>query len=158
MLVMLLMAFNIFASVVGRWFFGREIPAVIEFSSYYYMVALTFLPLAYIELTDSHIRADIISGFLPEKFLIWFEFTIQIAMSAFFFLLAWRATVNAIERSSFGESVVSSIGDFLIWPARWIVPIGLGLACLLAAVLALRILLEGKTRSAPEILSNIEEG
>src|SRR5262245_27457380 len=56
-----LMMIQISADVVFKFLFGRPITATIEIVSTYYMVALVFLPLAFVDRTSGHISADLLT-------------------------------------------------------------------------------------------------
>jgi TRAP-type C4-dicarboxylate transport system permease small subunit len=136
MVLMLLMALHVFASVANRWFIGRELPATLELTQFYYMVALTFLPLAYVERGRAHVRADLLSQLFPPRMSAVAETITQLAMAAFLMFVTWRTLVNAIERTREVEIVLTGLGHFEVWPARWLVPAGLAVAACYALLRA----------------------
>ena len=64
MIVMVLMAFHVFLNISARWISGKDLDLTLEIVTYYYMVAITFLPLAYVDRMGEHIRADLLTQFL----------------------------------------------------------------------------------------------
>ena len=142
MLAMLLMAFHVGINISYRWATGRDIEMTLEIVTYYYMVALVYLPMAFIDRAGGHINADLFSQFLPPRLVKHIDVALRILLAAFFGVLFWITVRDAIERTIDGEAVMSAFGPFDVWPSRWSVPIGFGLACIYTIVLALKQLAE----------------
>ena len=64
-LFLVLMALHVSLDVGLRYLFGKSFTGTLEFVSFYYMVAVVFLPLAYVELQREHISVDVLVGRLP---------------------------------------------------------------------------------------------
>jgi TRAP-type C4-dicarboxylate transport system permease small subunit len=141
MLAMLLMAFHVGINIAYRWATGRDIEMTLEIVTYYYMVALVYLPMAFIDRAGGHIVADLFSQFLPRRVVAYMDVVFRVLLAAFFGVLFWVTVRDAVER--FGEeAVMSAFGPFEVWPSRWSVPVGFGLACVYTVVLALKQLVE----------------
>jgi TRAP-type C4-dicarboxylate transport system permease small subunit len=140
MVVMAIMAVHISASITSRWFLGSEIGGTLETTTYYYMVALTFLPLAFLARSHLHVRADVITQFYSPLWRAISEFCVEIAMAVFFVALTWRTLENAVERTRAGDAIATGSGLISVWPSRWLVPIGMAVAGLCALVMAFRLL------------------
>ena len=136
MLAMVLMAFHVFANVVIRMVTRQDIAGTLEIVTYYYMVALVFLPMAFVEQAGGHIRADLLARFMSNRFGTAVEVLTQIAMATFFAVLGWKAAGAAAEHTGRGEVIQGGGGLFVVWPARWMLPVGLALAALFALMLA----------------------
>ena len=136
MLAMVLMAFHVFGNVVVRILTRRDIAGTLEIVTYYYMVALVFLPMAFVEQAGGHIRADLLARYISKGLGTVIEVVMQIAMAVFFALLGWEAVGSAIEQTGRGEVIQGGGGLFIVWPARWMLPVGLALAALYALMLA----------------------
>jgi TRAP-type C4-dicarboxylate transport system permease small subunit len=156
MAIMLLMALHVSASVISRWTFGSDIPLTLELTAYYYMVALTFLPLALIDLTHRHIRAEFLYALMPRAVRYVLALAIRLSMVGFLGFLTWRTWLSAQGRTRVGEEIVSMMGYFPIWPARWIVPVGLAMATIAAAVLVFRALLGRDDGPADDITRELD--
>lgn len=137
---MLLMALHVSASVIWRWLFGREIPLTIEIAQYYYMVVLTFFPITLIEIYDRHIKAEFFYTMVPPLGRKVADVLVDVALLGYLLFLAWRSALNAFDRMMAGQSIASAYGNFVVWPARWVVPVGLGIAAAYVAVRVLRSL------------------
>jgi TRAP-type C4-dicarboxylate transport system permease small subunit len=141
MLAMLLMAFHVCINISVRWLTGRDIEMTLEIVTYYYMVALVYLPMAFIDRAGGHIIADLFSQFMSERAVRRIDALFRVLLAAFFAVLFWVTLRDAIERTIDGEAVMSAFGPFDVWQSRWSVVIGFGLACLYTTVLAARQLI-----------------
>lgn len=125
-----LMALHVAASVALRWATGRDIPVTTEMATYYYMVSLTFLPLAYVEWRGEHLSAEFLYTLLPRPLKVVVSLLNVALVLGFLGFLTWRTGVDAIERTRSADVISTVWGNFAVWPARWIVPVGLGAAFL----------------------------
>lgn len=148
MVAMLLMALHIVANVAQRFLFSRDLPGTLEFVTYYYMVFLTFIPLAYVAMKKAHIRVEFLDSMLGPRLARIVDFLCELGMAGFFFLLCWRTWVNALERTASREGVPSADGAFHIWPARWFVVAGLFVGGVYALISAVRLI---RTRHAAPV-------
>nr|WP_319249131.1 TRAP transporter small permease [uncultured Celeribacter sp.] len=124
-LALVLMALHVTASVLSRWILGRDIPITTELATYYYMVALTYLPLAFVDRRNAHLFAEFLYVMLPGRFQRFLDVLNSHLALAFFLFLTWRTAVDAVERTRSGDVISTATGLFPVWPARWLVPIGL---------------------------------
>jgi TRAP-type C4-dicarboxylate transport system permease small subunit len=129
-----LMMVQISVDVAFKFIFGRSVTATIEIVSTYYMVALVFLPLAFVDRTSGHISADLLTramGLRMRTFVLKFmDLLVLITLG----LLFWYTLDEAIRRTAEGEMWRS--GEFLlpVWPSRWLLPIGSGMMALSALI------------------------
>lgn len=138
MVIMFVMTWHIAGSVAMRWATNRDIPLTLEITSAYYMVALTFIPLAMIDIAQRHIRAEFLATLLPKAVQYVLGIAIRLAMFGYLAFLTWRTTLNAIDRTEAGDSMITIVGRLPTWPARWIVPFGLLVASCVALLLIVR--------------------
>ncbi len=150
MVIMLVMAVHVSASVIGRRFFGGDIPMTLEITAYYYMICMTFLPLVLVDVQNAHIRADFLSDFLPQRFWAILEVPVMIGMFLYLSFVAWRTAVAAWERMNLGEVLYTAAGDLPIWPSRWILALSLALAAVYSIVQAARAIIALSKGSPPE--------
>ena len=137
-MLMLMMVIHVTGSITMRWLTGRDLPLTMEMTTYYYMVGMTFLPLAFIDMKNAHIRADFFGHFVQTRLFSAWEIVIQACMALFFAFLTWRTFLNARERTVLGEVIATTSGQIDIWPARWMVPIGCAVACAYSILLTIR--------------------
>ncbi|UIJ73423.1 TRAP transporter small permease subunit [Aurantimonas sp. HBX-1] len=122
-LVMLLMMFHITLDVGVRYFLNGQIVGTLEWVSFYYMVALVFLALGYVEIKNENIRVDLFVQMMPRKVqLALYVFSCLLGL-VFFGMLFWQTLLDAVGATRRGEEAMSNF-RFLIWPARWALPIG----------------------------------
>jgi TRAP-type C4-dicarboxylate transport system permease small subunit len=128
--IILLMAMHVASSVLLRWVTGRDIPVTTETATYYYMVALTFLPLAFVEMEQKHLNAEFFYMLFPRWGQKILDVLISLLMLTYIGFLSWRTLLNAIDRTRSEEVISTASGLYLVWPARWIVPISLAVTFL----------------------------
>src|SRR6266567_2009403 len=85
-IALILMMLHVNADVVGRLLLNHPIPVTIEVVSYYYMVAVIFLPLAAVERADHHIAVDLLSQHFRGALRRW---TLALAALAYVFAAHW---------------------------------------------------------------------
>ncbi len=120
-LVAMLVHINL--DVIGRFVFDRPIPMTTEIVSYYYMVAVVFLPLAAVECHDKHIVVELLSQNLSVKgAMITVGFGSLVA-AAYFAALTWRTGQEALAKFQIGEYALGA-ATLVTWPTRFLVPIG----------------------------------
>lgn len=126
-IAMVLMAVHISGSVLLRFVTGHGIPVTIEVAQYYYMVCLTYLPLALIEKQGKHLNAEFLYAMFPPVGQRALDFLTQALLLPYIGFMAWRSYLNAADRMAADERITTTAGYFMTWPARWIVPVSLSL-------------------------------
>ena len=139
-LLILLMAAHIVADAAIRAVSDFAIAGTIEIASNYYMVALTFLPLAYIQRQRGHLIAEIFTQKLRPGSQRLLDALNDILMAAFLAFLVYHSGGIAIAATEAREYVELPDGNLPIWPAKWAVPVGFGVMALCALVQAGAIL------------------
>ena len=152
--IMVLMAVHISASIVLRWITGHGIPVTIEVAQYYYMVSLTYLPLALIERRGKHLNAEFLYLMLPKLVQILLDIALQLMLLGYIGFLTWRTYLNALGRTRAEETILTTEGNFMTWPARWIVPVCLGLVFLYLVVKILRSLMPTPKNNTPNMVGS----
>ncbi len=124
-LVIVMMMLHITLDVSVRYFFNAQIVGTLEWVSFYYMVALVFLSLGYVEMKNEHIRVDLFAKLMPAKAQFALYVLACLLGLLFFGMLFWQTLSDALAATQRGEEAMSNF-QFLIWPARWALPIGFG--------------------------------
>lgn len=122
-IVMLLMMAHITLDVGVRYFFNGQIVGTLEWVSFYYMVAVVFLALGYVEYKNENIRVDLFVQMMPKSVQLGFYIFACVLGVIFFGILFWQSLLDAISATQNAEEAMSNF-RFLIWPARWALPIG----------------------------------
>ncbi|WP_249978639.1 TRAP transporter small permease [Vreelandella olivaria] len=132
-LFLVLMALHVTLDVGLRYLFGKSFTGTLEFVSFYYMVAVVFLPLAYVELQHEHISVDVLVGRLPsiaQLMLYLFAGTLGLI---YFGMLGYQSYLDAVRATVRMETAMANF-TFYLWPSRWALPAGFAAMCM--AILA----------------------
>ncbi len=128
------MMFHVAADVTGRTVFNDPVQGTTEIVSGWYMVAIAFLPWAWIAKNDNHIVAGMFQHIGGPRFEFWLEVIVKIWTLVFLYVFVWQTWVQAGRQTRAGE-VWQAAGFFIpVWPARWILPIS-GIAMMVYLVL-----------------------
>ncbi|MBW3095817.1 TRAP transporter small permease subunit [Pseudohoeflea coraliihabitans] len=146
---MVLMMVHIIVDAVLRTFFASSAPGTTEFVSFYYMVAVTFLPLAYIQCLRGHVIIELFTGGLPPRVVHAIDGVVALVIAGAAGYFAFAAGWKAIAMTRAGEFV---IGAILVetWPTRWFVVSGVGLLAVVALLQALDDLYTAAGGQTPE--------
>lgn len=143
---LLLMMVNIVADVVLRTLFDIPVPATAEFTAFYYMVGAVFLPLPLVEIRNESIKVDLFFNMSPETVKGLMTSFAYLAQIVFFSIMFWQTGQDAIEAFEKSDFVDSQIKIY-VWPGRFFLPMGFGLAALVS-ILKLLAHFSGKQRAA----------
>ncbi len=122
-----LMMLHIVADVLGRELFGRPIDGTLETVAFYYMVAVTFFPLAFVSHGEGHITVELFTRGLPRRRLAGLEVVVGLACLAFVVLFVYQTWIAALDSFETGEMWETSDDLITIWPSRFALPIGAAL-------------------------------
>ncbi|NQU71342.1 MAG: TRAP transporter small permease [Rhodospirillales bacterium] len=119
-----LLMIQVVLDVAGREIFGLPIDGTLEIVSFYYMVGVTFLPLAYVSHEEGHIMVEMFTRKLSRPRLAGLEAVIGIMCFALVVVLvtqSWDAALDSYETEEMWETSDDLI---TIWPSRFALPIG----------------------------------
>lgn len=136
-IALVLMMTQVFADVLGKNLFNAPVPITLEMASAYYMVAVVFLPLALVERNDGHINVELLYTALPRVGRRLLELIGNALGFAFFALLTWRTWLTAVRKYEVGEFLMGEY-SVVIWPSRFLVPLGAGLIALMLILKTIR--------------------
>ncbi|MBV1897599.1 MAG: TRAP transporter small permease [Rhodobacteraceae bacterium] len=128
------MMLHVTLDVILSQFIAEPLPGTVEIVSGYYMVALVFLPLAFVELKNEHIHVDVLYSHIPDRGKTILDIFALALSTVYLSLMTYRTWLDALEKFEVGEY---SMGMFSValWPGRFFVPIG-------CAVLTVALLLK----------------
>ncbi|MCY6383748.1 TRAP transporter small permease [Hoeflea prorocentri] len=130
MACLLLMMLQVVADVVLKYVANAPIENNLEIVSFYYMVAVVFLPLAMVEMRHEHINVDLFYRMLPRRLQTIVYSLASVAAASFFGILAYQTAIDAVRATHIGE-VMMGTSLVPIWPSRWFLPIGLSATALI---------------------------
>lgn len=130
LLAAVLMMSHVTADVAGRGFFNRPIDGTTEIVAVYYMVAVAYLPWAWVARTDGHIKVELFMNFFSPRFVWWLEIAVKAITALYVGTFAWRSSLRAVQQTELNELWLAGTRYIPVWPSRWILPIAGGLMCL----------------------------
>ncbi len=131
-----LMMVHVTVDVLARWLFRSPLAGTGEITASYYMIAVAFLPLAWVTLRDEHVTADIFVSALPRLVQQVLAVLVDLLVIVYVGAFVWQSWVSALTRTRRNE-VWEILGGYLpIWPTRWFLPVA-GAAMVLAMVFRL---------------------
>lgn len=148
-----LMMVHVVADIAARNLLAATIPATLELVSRYYMPALIFLPLAFVERTNDHIQVTFIFDALPAIVQRVLTPAILALVAAVFFAMAWVALEEAIAKYRIGEFLMGEV-PVPLWPGRFLTPVGFFAMAGLTAAKCL-LALTGRLPSDPDPLDEV---
>lgn len=125
-----LMMLHVSADVAARTVLNSPIEGTTEVAAAYYMVAVAYLPWAWVARNNGHITVDVFTSFLPPRYLEWLEIAVKILAIVYVSFFVWRATLRAIEQLRAAEVWQAGTKYLVIWPSRWVLPVAGGLMVL----------------------------
>ena len=153
--LLLVMACHITADVISRSFFNSPIAATLEFGTYYYMVAASFLALGYAQMRDHNVSVDILIHGAGPMVRMMIECIALIVALIYGVAFTWASTLAAVEKTESGAYTLTQYFNLATWPSRWILVLA-GLVfslVLLAQILRLvEALLRKEDRSVAELM------
>jgi TRAP-type C4-dicarboxylate transport system permease small subunit len=146
----LVMMVHIGADVVMRNLFGRPIVATNEIVSRYYMVAIAFLPLAWVEQRRGMVSVEVIDVMLGPRALRVSDVLVATFAAVVYAVVCWTTWQTAVASFRSGTFVMVLDRAVPVWPTDFLPPVGFGLAALVTAVRALGLLAgsDGAARGA----------
>lgn len=132
----LLMMVHVSVDVIARTVFNHPLPGTTEIVAAYYMVAVAYLPWAWLALKDQHLAAEFFTRKASPRGKFWLDAFARTLTALFVIVFIWQTLLRAIRNSRANESWESAMGYLPIWPSRWLLPIA---GALMVAYLILRI-------------------
>lgn len=118
------MMMHVVADVLSREILSQPLDGTVEIVSFYYMVAVTFLPLAYVSHHEGHIMVELFTRGLKPRAMSILELVVllvSLAFTVWMFTAAWDAALESYEDNEMWETSDDLI---IIWPSRFLYPLG----------------------------------
>lgn len=126
-IIIVLMMLHISADVFFKSLLNYPIEGTLEIVSAYYMVAVVYLPLAYVTRTEGHLVVELFTRNLSVYRLAALEAIVGLVGVAYMALFTWHTTVAAIGSTADNEGWETADDIITVWPSRWVLPVGCGL-------------------------------
>lgn len=125
------------ADIIGLVVFGKPIPGTMEVTEHL-MVFMVFLGLAFTQYTDSNIKVEAFTRYLPHRVRYALDVVALLLGALLFALITWRTGIWMMESWAILE-VAEGLLSFPAYPAKTALVVG-------SALLALRYLLDAARR------------
>lgn len=126
-LAVTLMMAHIAIDVVAKYIFGVPMAGTITVVSNYYMIIVSFLPLAFTERQNGHISVEVLVEHFPLGAQRGLNVFALLVSAAVFAALTWRSFVEANRAFAIGSFEIEHNMKLITWPARYLLPLGCGL-------------------------------
>lgn len=140
-LSLVLMMVHVTLDVVLKYFFKLPIPGTAEVVAAYYMIGTVFLPLAYIEVHNRPIVVELFYDRMSPALQAPLDVLGTLLSLVFYAFLTWQSVKIAMGSFETRE-YIDGLWKVVVWPSRFLIPVGLLAACL-ALLTRLLVVLSG---------------
>lgn len=124
-IILVIMTLQIGLVALSRGLFNTAFDGNVEIAKYYYMVALSALPLGAVQASREHVIVEVFTQWMSDgarAVLDWFALIFTTVYSA---ILAFGCTLAAMDAFQTREFYRLFAFDLIIWPSRWVLALGL---------------------------------
>lgn len=132
---------HVAVDVAMRNLSNTPVPATYEIVTNYYMIALAFIPLAWVERRGGMVSVEALEPMLSPRMIRISDMFVALLSTIIYGALTWFTTKTALSNYSAGTFAMAQNTPIPIWPAYFLPPLGFGLA---AMVTALRLFTRGR--------------
>jgi len=133
-----LMMLHVTVDAAGRTLFNHPFAGTTEIVSAYYMVAVAYLPWAWIARNDQHIVAEMFTHIGPKAFHFWLGIAVKLATMVYTGVFAWQTYLRAAQQTRLGEVWGAGSRFIPVWPSRWLLPLAAGFMTLYLVLRVIR--------------------
>ncbi len=121
---------HVVIDVLLRNTLNAPVPATYEIVTNYYMVALAFIPLAWLERTDGMVSVEIVEPLLGPRSIWLSDKLVALISTVIYGGLAWVTFEASLKTFASGTFVLAQNIPIPTWPAYFLPPLGFALAAL----------------------------
>jgi TRAP-type C4-dicarboxylate transport system permease small subunit len=136
----LAMMIHVCADILARIVTGASLPATVEMVSYYYMLLVAFLPLAWVERRGGMISVELLDFMLSTRMRRISDLMIATLGVVIYAVMAYASWLTAMRNYETGTFVVALQTKIITWPGYFLPPAGFALAAIIVAVRLLQII------------------
>lgn len=136
---LVLMMVQVTLDVAGKYLLHEPIPGSETIVASYYMVAIVFLPLAWVEVCGESIVVELLYNIASKPLRMLMAALGTGATVICYGFLAWFLWAPAMHAYQIGE-FDSGTWNVITWPSRFLLPIGLALGAIVALLQLARVL------------------
>jgi TRAP-type C4-dicarboxylate transport system permease small subunit len=127
----LLLTLHVGVGVILRTAFDIQLPMTYEIVTQYYMVALAFIPIAWVEHKGGMVAVELIDGFLPDSANRFLDTFVAVFSTLVYAALTWFTWTAAIRNFKTGTYVLVNDVYLPLWPGYFLLPLGFFVATLI---------------------------
>ena len=94
-----------------------------EIVSAYYMVAVAYLPWAWVALNNGHITVELFTRRASPRTIAWLDIMAKLLTIVYVTVFVWQTIYMALQQTASGEAWEASTGYLPVWPSRWLLPV-----------------------------------
>ena len=136
----LAMMIHVCADILSRALTGASLPATVEMVSYYYMLLVAFLPLAWVERRSGMISVELLDFMLSPRMRRVSDLLIAALGVVIYAVMAYASWLTAVRNYETGTFVVALQTKIITWPGYFLPPAGFALAAIIVTVRLLQII------------------
>lgn len=129
---------HVIVDVLLRNLFNTPIPATYEIVTRYYMIALAFVPLAFVESKGGMVQVEVIDSFIGPAAVAVLERLVAAFSAVVYGILAWVSLSDALKNAEAGTFVLAQNHHLPVWPGYFLPVAGFALASVAVAIRAVR--------------------
>lgn len=129
-----LMMVHVCADIIARLITGASLPATVEIVSYYYMVLVAFLPLAWVERREDMITVELIEFMMTKRMIRVSDGIVAALGAAIYAVMTYATWLTALRNHATGTFVEALETKIVTWPGYFLPPAGFALASLIMIV------------------------
>ncbi len=114
------------ADVFGRYLLSEPIPGTLEIVSSYMMVAIIYLPIAYVQARRQNVMVDLFTMRLNDRAKAALDVAACVIGIVYIGLLTWLVFGEAVDATHVREFKDIYVAFLPVWPARWLLVISFG--------------------------------
>lgn len=134
-----LMMIHVCADIIARTLTGASLPATVEIVSYYYMVLVAFLPLAWVEWKGGMVTVELIEFVLSPRLRRISDASVALIACAIYCVLTYATWATAMKNFDTGTFVIALQAKIITWPGYFLPTAGFALAAFITAVRFIKI-------------------
>ena len=136
-----LMMLHITVDIIFR-FFGNPPPGTMSIVSYYYMLVVTFVSLAFAERRNAHISVEIAYDLMPRPLQAISRAVGGLLCLIIFGLMTAKSWEIAVDKAAIQAKFIQGGAVIVTWPGYFLLPLGFGLLWLTCLLKMLRVFVE----------------
>jgi len=148
-IAVVLMMVHITLDIVLR-FFAIPLPGTMSIVSYYYMLVVTFVSLAFAERRNAHISVEIVYDLLPTWMQAFSRVVGALLCLAIFGLMAMKSWDIAMEKLAIQAKFIQGGSVIVTWPGYFLLPLGFALMWLTCLMKLLRVFVDAPVDPADQ--------